>query len=143
MFAQAAVEFPTKTIDIGTVCENVDSVNCVFQVVNRGDAPLFIEGVYVSCGCVRATHSKDAIMPNESGTVTATLFPKGQDGRFLKSIYVYTNTIPRKNVVRLKVPKITTDWQVLMQAQRFILANRSSQMSCCSWYVSCLNKEKY
>lgn len=102
LFAQAAAEFPAKTIDIGTVCEDADSVNCVFRVVNRGDAPLFIEGVYVSCGCVKATHSKDAIMPGESGTVTATLFPKGQGGRFLKSIYVYTNTIPRKNVVRLK-----------------------------------------
>lgn len=102
LLAQAAVEFPVKVLDIGTVCEETDSVNCTFEVVNRGDAPLFIQGVYVSCGCVKATHSTDAIMPGKSGTVTATLFPEGREGRFLKSIYVYTNTIPRKNVVRLK-----------------------------------------
>ncbi len=102
MFAQAAVEFPVKVLDIGNVAEDTDSVNCVFEVVNKGDSPLAIEGVYVSCGCVKATHSKESIKPGESGTVTATLFPKGQSGRFLKTIYVYTNTIPRKNIVRLK-----------------------------------------
>lgn len=102
LLAQAAVEFPVKVLDIGTVCEETDSVNCTFEVVNRGDSPLFIQGVYVSCGCVKATHSTDAIMPGKSGTVTATLFPEGREGRFLKSIYVYTNTIPRKNVIRLK-----------------------------------------
>lgn len=100
--AQAAVEFPVKVLDMGTINENTDSVNCVFEVVNKGDSPLAIEGVYVSCGCVKATHSKESIKPGESGTVTATLFPKGQSGRFLKTIYVYTNTIPRKNIVRLK-----------------------------------------
>ncbi len=102
LLAQAAVEFPVRTLDIGTVYEDADSVSGVFEVVNKGDAPLLIEGVYVSCGCVSATHSKEPIMPGESGTVTATLFPEGRNGRFLKSIYVYTNTIPRKNVVRLK-----------------------------------------
>lgn len=102
LLAQAAVEFPVKTLDIGKISEDTDSVNGVFRVVNRGDAPLFIEGVYVSCGCVKATHSTGAIMPGESGTVTATLFPEGREGQFLKSIYVYTNTIPRKNVIRLK-----------------------------------------
>lgn len=102
LLAQAAVEFPVRTLDIGTVYEDADSVSGVFKVVNKGDAPLLIEGVYVSCGCVSATHSKEPIMPGESGTVTATLFPEGRNGRFLKSIYVYTNTIPRKNVVRLK-----------------------------------------
>lgn len=102
LLAQAAVEFPAKTIDIGNVAEDTDSVNCVFNVANRGDAPLLIEGVHVSCGCVKATHSKEPIMPGKSGTVTATLYPKGHSGRFLKSIYIYTNTIPRKNVLRLK-----------------------------------------
>lgn len=102
LFAQAAVEFPVKTLDAGIVYEDADSVDCVFEVVNKGDAPLLIQGVYVSCGCVNATHSKDPIMPGKSGTVTATLFPKGQSGRFLKTIYVYTNTTPRKNIVRLK-----------------------------------------
>ena len=100
--AQTVVEFPAKTIDIGNVAEDTDSVNCVFEVVNKGDIPLIILGVHVNCGCVKATHSKESIKPGDSGTVTATLFPKGQSGRFLKTIYVYTNTTPRKNIVRLK-----------------------------------------
>ena len=102
LFAQAAVEFPVKTLDAGIVYEDADSVECVFEVVNKGDAPLLIQGVYVSCGCVNATHSKETIMPGKSGTVTATLFPKGRSGKFLKSLYVYTNTIPRKHTLRLK-----------------------------------------
>ena len=102
LLAQAAVEFPVKTLDIGKISEDTDSVNCVFEVVNKGDVPLIILGVHVNCGCVKATHSKESIKPGDSGTVTATLFPKGQSGRFLKTIYVYTNTTPRKNIVRLK-----------------------------------------
>ncbi len=43
LLAQAAVEFPVKTLDIGKISEDTDSVNGVFRVVNRGDAPLFIE----------------------------------------------------------------------------------------------------
>lgn len=100
--AQAVVEFPAKTIDIGTVYEDADSVNCTFEVVNKGDAPLLIQGVHLKCGCVKATYSKDSIMPGMRGYVTATLFPKGYPGRFIKSIYIYTNTIPRKNILRLK-----------------------------------------
>lgn len=101
-FAQAAVEFPVKRIDMGTISEDTDSVSCVFQVVNTGDAPLLIEGVYVSCGCVEATHSKSPIEPGKSGTITATIFPEGYSGVLLKSLYVYTNTYPRKNVIRVK-----------------------------------------
>ena len=44
LLAQAAAEFPVKTLDIGKISEDADSVNGVFRVVNRADAPLFIEG---------------------------------------------------------------------------------------------------
>ena len=33
---------------------------------------------------------------------THSEYLKGKEGTTLKSIYVYTNTIPRKNVVRVK-----------------------------------------
>lgn len=106
--AQAVVQFPKKMYDFGEVSEAADSVSCVFDVVNTGDGPLRIEGVYVSCGCTSATHSSEAIAPGEKGAVYVSFFPKNLDGRYLKSIYVYTNTLPRKNVVRIKarvVPK--------------------------------------
>lgn len=100
--AQAVVKFPKKMYDFGKVCEASDSVTCRFDVVNIGDKPLHIEGVYVSCGCTVATHSKEAVAPGDKGYVYVTFLPKDLDGRYLKSIYVYTNTIPRKNVVRIK-----------------------------------------
>ncbi len=108
LVAQAVVQFPKKVYDFGEVSEAADSVSCVFDVVNAGDRPLHIEGVYVSCGCTSVTHSHEAISPGEKGAVYVSFFPKDLDGRYLKSIYVYTNTSPRKNVVRIKakvVPK--------------------------------------
>ena len=102
MVAQAVVEFPKKVHDFGAVSEKTDSVTCVFDVVNAGDLPMAIEGVYVSCGCTSAVHSKDVIAPGEKGYVYVTFYPKDLDGRYLKTIYVYTNTIPRKNHVRIK-----------------------------------------
>ncbi|MBQ2787207.1 MAG: DUF1573 domain-containing protein [Bacteroidaceae bacterium] len=102
MVAQAVVRFPEMVHDFGEVCEASDSLTCVFDVVNVGDRPLHIEGVYVSCGCTVATYSQEAVMPGKAGAVYVTFFPKDLDGLYLKSIYVYTNTIPRKNVVRIK-----------------------------------------
>ena len=102
MVAQAVVEFPKKVHDFGAVSEKTDSVTCVFDVVNAGDLPMAIEGVYVSCGCTSATHSKDVIPPGDKGYVYVSFYPKDLDGRYLKTIYVYTTTRPRKNYVRIK-----------------------------------------
>ena len=102
MAAQSVVEFPKKVHDFGVVPEKTDSVTCVFDVVNAGDLPMAIEGVYVSCGCTSAVHSKDLIAPGEKGYVYVTFYPKDLDGRYLKTIYVYTTTRPRKNYVRIK-----------------------------------------
>lgn len=102
MVAQAVVEFPKKVHDFGAVSEKADSVTCVFDVVNAGDLPMAIEGVYVSCGCTSATHSKDVIPPGDKGYVYVSFYPKDLDGRYLKTIYVYTTTRPRKNYVRIK-----------------------------------------
>ena len=102
MVAQAVVEFPKKVHDFGAVSEKTDSVTCVFDVVNAGDLPMAIEGVYVSCGCTSAVHSKDVIVPGEKGYVYVTFYPKDLDGRYLKTIYVYTTTRTRKNYVRIK-----------------------------------------
>ena len=109
MVAQAVVEFPKKVHDFGAVSEKADSVTCVFDVVNAGDLPMVIEGVYVSCGCTSATHSKEVIAPGEKGYVYITFYPKDLDGRYLKTIYVYTNTIPRKNHVRIKAVVVPGD----------------------------------
>ena len=102
MVAQAVVELPKKVHDFGVVSEKADSVTCVFDVVNAGDLPMAIKGVYVSCGCTSAVHSKDVIAPGEKGYVYVTFYPKNLDGRYLKTIYVYTTTRPRKNYVRIK-----------------------------------------
>ena len=102
MVAQSVVEFPKKVHDFGAVSEKADSVTCVFDVVNAGDLPMAIEGVYVSCGCTSATHSKDVIPPGDKGYVYVSFYPKDLDGRYLKTIYVYTTTRPRKNYVRIK-----------------------------------------
>lgn len=100
--AQAVVQLPKKVHDFGEVYEDSDSVICTFDVINAGDRPMHIEGVYVSCGCTAATFSKEAVAPGKKGHIYVSFFPKDLQGKYLKSIYIYTNTLPRKNVVRIK-----------------------------------------
>lgn len=102
MAAQAQVHLPKKVHDFGNLSAATDSVTCVFDVVNTGDKPMRIEGLYLKCGCTYATHSKDDIQPGDKGQVFVTFYPKNREGLYLKSIYVYTNTRPRKSVVRIK-----------------------------------------
>lgn len=100
--AQAVAKYTKKVHDFGVVAEDSDSLACEFKVANVGDKPLVIEGVHVNCGCTSATHSKEPVAPGDSAVVYVSFFPKDLDGRYLKTIYVYTNTIPRKNQVRIK-----------------------------------------
>ena len=100
--AQAVAQLPKKVHDFGEVSAAVDSVTCVFDIVNVGNEPLRIEGIYLKCGCTHATYSKEEVPAGGKGQVYVTFYPKNRDGLYLKSIYVYTNTRPRKNVLRIK-----------------------------------------
>lgn len=71
-----------------------------FTVSNSGDAPLEIQKVVVSCGCVLADFPNKTLQPGESEVLSAKFNSKGFFGPQVKNIRVYTND-PQANSLLL------------------------------------------
>ena len=99
--AQPRAKYLQESHDFGTINEADGKVSCTFEIENVGDEPLVILGVYVSCGCTTYEFSKEPIAPGEKGEVKVTLDPTGREGKYIKSIHIYTNTLPKKKTVRI------------------------------------------
>ena len=99
--AQPRAHYLKNRHDFGTINEADGKVSCTFEIENVGDEPLVILGVYVSCGCTTYEFSKEPIAPGEKGSVRVTLDPTGREGKYIKSIHIYTNTLPKKKTVRI------------------------------------------
>ena len=99
--AQPRARYLQDTHDFGTINEADGKVTCTFEIENVGDEPMVIIGVYVSCGCVTYDFSKEPVKPGKKGEVYVTLNPAGREGKYIKSIYIYTNTRPKKKTVRI------------------------------------------
>ena len=62
-----------------------------WTVPNTGSVPLILSDVQASCGCTTPSWSKEPVMPGAKGYITATYNPKGEAGRFDKTITVKSN----------------------------------------------------
>ena len=100
-WAQPRATYLQESYDFGTIDEANGKVNCTFEIENDGDQPLVILGVYAKCGCINYDFTRDPIPPGQKGSVVITLDPSGREGEYIKSIYIYTNTLPRKKTVRI------------------------------------------
>lgn len=91
-FSQASVlSFENKTHDFGTIQEADGKVSAIFKYKNTGKTPLVISKVQASCGCTVPSWEKMPIEPGDEGGITVTYNPDRRPGRFMKSIYVYSN----------------------------------------------------
>lgn len=61
-----------------------------YEVTNKGNKPLVISNVTVSCGCTAVKWTKEPIPVGGTGSITAT-FDSKMLGRFRKSVGVYCN----------------------------------------------------
>jgi hypothetical protein len=72
-FAQNSpkIEFKAKdnTIDYGIVTKKKDNGIRSFEFTNTGDAPLVINNVLSTCGCLVPTKPTDSIMPGKTGKI--------------------------------------------------------------------------
>lgn len=94
------IEFVEREYDFGDFCATgADTLkNHTFTFVNKGQKPLVVLRAVSSCGCTQPTHTKDPVMPGDSGTVTVGYRGAGQlPGYFRKSVTVYSND-PRSYV---------------------------------------------
>ncbi|NJN25043.1 MAG: DUF1573 domain-containing protein [Cyclobacteriaceae bacterium] len=96
---RATFAFEEETFDFGTFKEENGPVEHKFVFVNKGNAPLIIEGVRASCGCTTPAWSKEPIPPGEKGFVVAKYDPKNRPGSFRKSLTITSNADPASKVI--------------------------------------------
>lgn len=72
-----------------------------FKFINKGDAPLVIEGAKPSCGCTVPSYPKEPIMPGATGYIKVK-YDTNRVGNFSKYITITTNAIP-DDTIRLKI----------------------------------------
>lgn len=88
---KAKIEAPIVEHDFGTIKESDGEVSYVFEIVNKGTAPLVITRVLSSCGCTTPSYSKEPIAPGKKGEITVIYNPAGRVYPFVKTISVYSN----------------------------------------------------
>lgn len=69
-----------------------EKINLKFRCLNTGNKPLVLTNVRPGCGCTVADYSKEAILPNKEGWVTASFDSKRFCGEVHKSILAASNT---------------------------------------------------
>lgn len=82
------IRFMTTTHDFNQINELDGQVTYAFQFVNTGKDSLKIETVEASCGCTTPDWSQEAVIPGDTGYVTAQYDPLNRPGKFDKSLLV-------------------------------------------------------
>jgi len=97
--AQPRLNFPILRHDYGVLKEEAGKQEVVFNFTNTGDSVLVLTRVQPSCGCTASDYTKSPVPPGGKGYVTAVFDPRGFNGRFAKSISVYSNAKPAVTVL--------------------------------------------
>ncbi len=80
----------TKVHDFGKATDG-DKLKHVFEVENKGSAPLAIDRVTTSCGCVTAVVKDKQIAPGAKGSIEVTFDTTGRRGSNRKTVTVLSN----------------------------------------------------
>ncbi len=98
--AQPKITWTDSKVDFGDIKEADGPATHRFEFTNTGTEPLVITSVKPSCGCTTSDYTKEPVMPNGKGFVSATYNPQGRPGPFNKSITVTTNCNPETSTIR-------------------------------------------
>ena len=77
--------------NFGTIKQG-EKITLKFRCKNIGTKPLILTNVRPGCGCTIAEYSKEAILPNNEGWVTANFDSKKFCGEVHKSVLASSNT---------------------------------------------------
>ena len=104
-FAQTDTTYPIMTfekttIDYGKVTAE-SNARRYFKFTNMGNAPLIIQKVKGSCGCVVLNFPKKPIMPNEKGEIEI-VYNVLKVGRISRTVTVTANTKKPIKILKIK-----------------------------------------
>jgi hypothetical protein len=110
---EPTIDFDTRVHDFGKVNEG-NPLKHVFQLHNKGQAPLVVSNVRTSCGCTAAVLGTTTLPPGGSGPLEVTMDTHGAGGPGSRSIVVSSND-PRQPTSTLE---IKYDIQPLLRLDR-------------------------
>ena len=91
--------------DFGVLKQSQGITRYGFPFIYRGAKPITITGTPTSCGCTRASISKERFNPGDEGILTVEFDPnlhKEPVGKFFKTISILTD-IPQKERVEVRI----------------------------------------
>ena len=97
---KAEITFEKEVIDYGKITSK-DNARRVFKFTNTGKAPLIIQKVKGSCGCVILDFPKKPIMPNETGEIEI-IYNVLKKGKISRTVTVTSNATEPVKVLRIK-----------------------------------------
>ena len=98
---QAVITFNKKEHDFGTLLQG-EVVTYSFHFTNTGNAPLLISSVNSSCGCTVGSYPREPIAPGKEGSIKVSYDSKSHHGMQNRTLTVMSNTMPAKNILRIK-----------------------------------------
>jgi hypothetical protein len=112
------IDCDTKIIELGTV-ESNDVIKCRLEIQNKGNLPLYFQGVKPGCGSgndiENISFSIESLLPDEKRECTFLFRPRLLNGRNTKKVVIYSNDPQKRyfiitinaNVISVPQP----DWQ--------------------------------
>ncbi|MDD6542260.1 MAG: DUF1573 domain-containing protein [Prevotella sp.] len=105
---KADIKFDQLEHDFGTFSEATPVQNTTFTFTNVGNAPLVINQVVASCGCVVSKYDKQPILPGKKGSISVRYNGTGKfAGHFKKTITVFSNA--KVEMTRLSIEGTMTE----------------------------------
>lgn len=102
--------FENTEYDFGEIPHKSRKVECRFEFVNDGSAPLVITKTLTSCSCVKVTYDKKPVMPGKQGVITVAYeVNKKEPGIFYKVIEVYSNAAEKRTNLVIKGNAVKED----------------------------------
>ena len=92
------IKFDELEKDMGVAKEG-EKVTIVYELLNTGNADLFIQNVRASCGCTTPKYNQKPIRPGKKGTIELVFDTKGRPGIQRRTVMVTTNTEPPNTVL--------------------------------------------
>lgn len=101
--------FDIISYDFGDILQGKET-EAIFTLTNKGNAPLILEDIKASCGCVLVEWAKDPILPEQSSEIIVK-YNTNIIGTIKRSIVVSTNDINQERILLMLTGEVVSNYE--------------------------------
>ena len=101
--------FDIISYDFGDILQGKET-EAIFTLTNKGNAPLIVEDIKASCGCVLVEWVKDPILPEQSSEIIVK-YNTNIIGTIKRSIVVSTNDINQERILLMLTGEVVSNYE--------------------------------